>query len=844
MANGPSLRVKVSADLADIKQGLALLRTELGTVKRQAERAAPSTNAWQKGLQAVRRQLMGIASIYTAIRAGGAYLRLADEAANLSGRLRLATRSQQEFNRAHSETFRIAQRTSAEWGSIIGLYSQLAQTTGMAQERILQLTEAVGLSFAVSGSSAQDTARGIVQLQQAMAGGILRAEEFRTLLQTNSRLVQALADHFGIAYGRVQQYVNDGKITTRDMAEAIIKASGDMRAEFERLPLTVGKAMQQVRNALLRLVGDTDQAEGATRDLADALADFARFLESDDAKRGLAALINGIATAARLFGQLAGKISEAHSKYREWLNTQGFAASADLDNVEHLEERIRKLSRMMYGNDPLNTLRRQLFGPSIRKELQDAIAARARLLGGDPETATGTGGGGGSPDEPTEPGKAIARSNALLRDSVSRAIAELDRLYKANEIGFKEYFATWQQLQEQAIDLQIEQARNELAVTKDAGKRRDLEEQIAILMRDRADVAVRAAREQKEAEEELTKALGAVKLRLLELDGETGRVERAKLEEEYRDLFKRLEAASDEAGQAMVRNLIERLVAKAQFDQLGDRLSQVTGRLASTEGSVSAQMQAGALGMGEGERRLNAAREAALAKLRQLRAETVAYLKTLAPDSKEAADALDFLDRIDTELANVAASQRRLAMAIEDQAVSAFGDFLGDLVEGTKSFKEAFTDMVRNFVAGVARMMAQELALRAIRSLIGGWGGGASAGVGHSGGVAGMLGTVRRNVSPLMFGAAPRYHNGGVAGLAPDEVPAILRRGEEVLTQSDPRHRFNGGMGGGGDRTVVKTPIVAIGDRAVADALASAAGEEVVLTHVRNNWDTLVNGPR
>src|SRR5690606_6845940 len=392
--------------------------------------------------------------------------------------------------------------------------------------------------------------------------------------------------------------------------------------------------------------------------------------------------------------------------------------------------------------------------------------------------------------------------------------------------------------------LQIEQARNELAVTKDAGKRRDLEEQIAILMRDRADVAVRAAREQKEAEEELTKALGAVKLRLLELDGETGRVERAKLEEEYRDLFKRLEAASDEAGQAMVRNLIERLVAKAQFDQLGDRLSQVTGRLASTEGSVSAQMQAGALGMGEGERRLNAAREAALAKLRQLRAETVAYLKTLAPDSKEAADALDFLDRIDTELANIVASQRRLAMALEDQAVSAFGDFLGDLVEGTKSFKEAFTDMVRSFVAGVARMMAQELALRAIRSLIGGWGGGASAGVGHSGGVAGMLGTVRRNVSPLMFGAAPRYHNGGVAGLAPDEVPAILRRGEEVLTQSDPRHRFNGGMGGGGDRTVVKTPIVAIGDRAVADALASAAGEEVVLTHVRNNWDTLVNGPR
>jgi hypothetical protein len=37
---------------------------------------------------------------------------------------------------------------------------------------------------------------------------------------------------------------------------------------------------------------------------------------------------------------------------------------------------------------------------------------------------------------------------------------------------------------------------------------------------------------------------------------------------------------------------------------------------------------------------------------------------------------------------------------------------------------------------------------------------------------------------------ASRYHGGGVVG----EVPAILRRGEEVLTEADPRHRWN--MGG------------------------------------------------
>lgn len=50
----------------------------------------------------------------------------------------------------------------------------------------------------------------------------------------------------------------------------------------------------------------------------------------------------------------------------------------------------------------------------------------------------------------------------------------------------------------------------------------------------------------------------------------------------------------------------------------------------------------------------------------------------------------------------------------------------------------------------------------------------------HRGGIAGV------------DGSATRYHTGGIAGLRPDEVPAILRKGEEVLTRSDPRHRANG----------------------------------------------------
>jgi hypothetical protein len=75
--------------------------------------------------------------------------------------------------------------------------------------------------------------------------------------------------------------------------------------------------------------------------------------------------------------------------------------------------------------------------------------------------------------------------------------------------------------------------------------------------------------------------------------------------------------------------------------------------------------------------------------------------------------------------------------------------------------------------------------------------------------------------------------------MAPDEVAAVLRRDEEVVTRQDPRHRWNGG---GQGRTVVKTPMVLIGDRAIADGMSSSAGEEVVVTHVMNNWDRITGG--
>ena len=68
--------------------------------------------------------------------------------------------------------------------------------------------------------------------------------------------------------------------------------------------------------------------------------------------------------------------------------------------------------------------------------------------------------------------------------------------------------------------------------------------------------------------------------------------------------------------------------------------------------------------------------------------------------------------------------------------------------------------------------------------------GGSMAAAYHSGGIVGLPSRMR-SVSMSGLAGLPHFHQGGVAG---DEVLGILRKGEEVLTQNNPRHSRNMGQ--------------------------------------------------
>ena len=151
-----------------------------------------------------------------------------------------------------------------------------------------------------------------------------------------------------------------------------------------------------------------------------------------------------------------------------------------------------------------------------------------------------------------------------------------------------------------------------------------------------------------------------------------------------------------------------------------------------------------------------------------------ASIEQLAQGYAQAADQVDRMQQAQDRV-------RDSAEDLKQTAQDVVGGFINDL-RGGASAAEALSNALNKVLDKVI-----DIGLQSIFSGTGGGKGGLLGGilipgVLHSGGVAGSDGYGHgRAVSPSTFSGAKRYHTGGVAGLQPGEVPAILQRGEVVL---------------------------------------------------------------
>lgn len=953
-----NLRVRISGDLADIKSGLVALRKDLEGVKRGARDAlSADNNRFVAGLKQVRAQIVGIVASYASLQGVQAFARLSDQANQLRGRLKLATKDQQSFNKAQRDTFAISQRNQVALGTTVDLYARLSRSTqnlGLGGDQQSALTEAILQAGRLSFASDEGLNAAIVQLGQGLSSGQLRGEELNSVLEQTPRLAQAIQDglrELGVKGAEdLRKLAKEGQLTPELLVNAILTQQDRLAEEAKTIPRTIAGAFTELSNAVLRFIQDSSEANSAAqtiigflRVLAEnlpiitstlvtgtkiAVAYFLVFKAAPAAMAAATAALTlykqqviatslaqtlGIKTAVTWASRLKAAAGVAFSAFVGWeigtyLKNQfievelagialvhgllvgwerikngakiawlaistGFTATVNLmrrelanflDGWASAAEKvdilgtgsgaIAKAREWAANLRPVNSETENLAETLARINaetaqnianidenmyaLADAAIAARKAAEGAGDGSNG-GGGGGSGGDIAGAGRAAANSLELLKDQTERDLRKIEQDYQDGLISIREFFSEKRRLETQAIDLSLSEAQAELRAAESIEAQGKALTKIILLQRDRAEIGPRVAREQAAAERELAGELQNLSIRLLELQGNSDAALVARLSQQYADLWDRVARDAGEAGKQILEQVFNADLAQQRADALASRVSDALAHIRSETDYLNNQAELGAKSPFEVEKELQSLRAQSLVQLRELR-DQAAEAYNQAPSAATLAQVRE----LDTAILELEESQKKLKKAAQDSGFEALSGFFTDLATGAKSFKDAFKDAVVSFVQGIAQMIAQmwaAYAVKMITNLFGSTGPAAGAtpvGVGHGGGRAGQ-GTTRmipKSTFAALWGQAPRFHEG--VDLAAGEIPTILLEGERVLSRSE-NARYREGQGAPGR---VTTPVVAIGDRAVADALAGAAGEDVVLTHVRNNWSSLTGG--
>lgn len=190
-----------------------------------------------------------------------------------------------------------------------------------------------------------------------------------------------------------------------------------------------------------------------------------------------------------------------------------------------------------------------------------------------------------------------------------------------------------------------------------------------------------------------------------------------------------------------------------------------------------------------------------------------------------------------------------------ETAIGSIVDNLALVVAGTQGIGNAFAALgvtVAKFFADFLQQLAMAILKQMALNALAAWGGGigsaavAAGGVvaKHNGGIVGSNTTggmqSKNGVSPALFAGAPRFHSGGFPGLKSDEVPAILQKGEEVLSKGDPNNRLNQSGGSSTSAAPQANRFVLVDDRTkIPEAMNTPEGEDAIMVILQRNAATL-----
>lgn len=270
--------IDVRVNTGQAQRLIALVQGSLGRLATAADRTASTVG----GLGPTLRNITTAASV----RQLQVY---ADTWVNLENRLRQVTDTSGELVAVQEQLFTISQETRTSFESTANLYARLglaAERTGTSTEDLLRVTRTLSQAVQVGGSTARESANGLIQLAQGIASNRLQGDELRSVLENligvSSALEEGLTEVFGriIDRGDIRELAAQGELTSDRLIQAFLIAGDSVDRRFQDVNINISQGFQRVGNSALRATGTIGELTGATSGVAGLLTDASVGIDS------------------------------------------------------------------------------------------------------------------------------------------------------------------------------------------------------------------------------------------------------------------------------------------------------------------------------------------------------------------------------------------------------------------------------------------------------------------------------------------------------------------------------------------------------------------------------------
>ncbi|HBU6375131.1 TPA: tape measure protein [Klebsiella variicola] len=257
----------IEANVSGLIQAQQQVNKRLDQMDAKFEQSSRSAGRFEGALNKVG---VAIAAAFT-IDAAKKLIAIGDEMVTLQARIARLSPSIDVAKETLASLSAIAAQTGNSLSETERLWESLTtalKETGATNSQILGLTSTLQKIGTIGGSSTEEMANALRQFGQSISGGIVRAEEFNSILEQMPELARQIAAGLGVSIGDLRKRMLEGKLTAQDALNAIQRQSQLVNEEFDKMPVSIDRAKNSLDVAFKNAINDLNQAIGLTTTLA------------------------------------------------------------------------------------------------------------------------------------------------------------------------------------------------------------------------------------------------------------------------------------------------------------------------------------------------------------------------------------------------------------------------------------------------------------------------------------------------------------------------------------------------------------------------------------------------